>query len=395
MTTRKTFKRAILLGILFVMITASSAFAASVSISASKTSVSPGDTVTVTVSFSGKDIIGIQANVSADGSVTTGGGTVLYAEGSTNSYSQSFSIKANKVGTGKVTVSDVMVSTIEEDSTLSSKSVTINVVAPQTDDSSSSDSSSDSSSSGSTGSTDSSSSDPNNDSTDSTNDTDDSDDEKEEEEEDPLAHTKELTVDGKTALLWTDLSDVEVFEGFTVEEVEYDGQSVEMMKHEERGYYVAYFTDDEGENPTYQLYNEERESFYPYVTIDVARSYVLLQPEESVEVPQGYEESEITIDGERTVCWVQSDGENSDFVLVYAINEDGEKGFYFYDTREGSMQRYVDRSIEVVEEVPVEESAMEKIFNDPVLASILGILGLAVAGLAAALIRILQKNKNR
>ncbi len=107
--------------------------AASISISANKTSVTVGSTVTVTMRVS--DAAGTFKMSSSNSSVLSGGGSVFLDNGS-----QSYTFKANKIGSANVVAAAVEATDYNTEATFSgSKSITINVVSSSSSNSKSSD----------------------------------------------------------------------------------------------------------------------------------------------------------------------------------------------------------------------------------------------------------------
>lgn len=90
------------------------------------------------------------------------------------------------------------------------------------------------------------------------------------------------------------------------------------------------------------IYVPETGALSPYVTIDVAaKSILVLPPDESVALPEGFVATTIQINGNYKVQgWVwQSDGEQQ-YCVVYGMNESGAKNLYRYDIAERTFQRY-------------------------------------------------------
>lgn len=90
------------------------------------------------------------------------------------------------------------------------------------------------------------------------------------------------------------------------------------------------------------IYVPESGELSPFVTIDVAaKSILVLPPDDSVELPEGFAPTSIQLNGNYKVQgWVwQSDAEQQ-YCVVYGMNENGEKNLYRYDIAEKTFQRY-------------------------------------------------------
>lgn len=364
---------------------------ASVSVSASKSTVNVGDTVTVTIKFSGSREIGVVGgsySYSSDvvqlqsASAGLANGKIAFPYGVT---SGTLSFKAIKAGSAKISVNGQVLALEPDDNGEEilgnpSGSATITVKAPAKSSSSSSTSSSSSSGSSSN--------------TSSTNKTPAPAPEPEPEPEpepDPMEKAVEVKIGEETKYLWPELLKVKLPEGFEKSKGVYGEDEIEVAssKDENTDIVLAYITDKNGEKGSFYIFDEEKQEFYPRVNLNAKSSYTILRLNDAQEIPQGYVEAEFEIDGNKVEAWMLESGKSEDFVLLYVMNEEGEKGFYTYDKEEGTMQRFTDRVVEV--EVLIEPEPMgvfEKIFGDPLLASIFGGLGLVAAGLTAGLVKL-------
>lgn len=106
----------------------------------------------------------------------------------------------------------------------------------------------------------------------------------------------------------------------------------------------------------FELVNIDDEIFAVY-----QGKYKLIQPDESVKIPEGYTKTRIIISGISVEVYAPKELD-SDFLLIYAENELGEANFYRYDKVEKTMQRYVEEKIPAVE--PVENVEEDLIKSD-------------------------------
>ena len=74
------------------------------------------------------------------------------------------------------------------------------------------------------------------------------------------------------------------------------------------------------------------------------RSFTVMAPDASVQVPEGLVETAITIDGHAVKGWVWGNETEHQYCVIYAMNEAGEKNFYRYDlnNNERTIQRYFE-----------------------------------------------------
>ena len=222
----------------------------------------------------------------------------------------------------------------------------------------------------------------------------------EEPEQEPIDEAIEVDVNGETLYLWRDLSSLELPNGFEVQTIEYEGEEIEGAVDEERELTLLYLTDEDGENGAFYIYDEESGEFYLYRTLRTNNRYILLQNPQGIEIPEGYSETMLELDGEEIQAWQHEDEDQPDFYLLYAMNEEGERGFYLYDQVEGTMQRFFYRTveIEVINEVEVERepevlSFGERLMEDRTMLGILITLAVISLGLIAALVTMLVKKR--
>lgn len=82
---------------------------------------------------------------------------------------------------------------------------------------------------------------------------------------------------------------------------------------------------------------EPTENPEPEVVVTDKVTYTVIDTSKTIEVPSGYIEVPMQIEGGETKVW-----KNGDFYIVYATSSDGDEGWYRYDTVSGVYQRYVE-----------------------------------------------------
>lgn len=159
---------------------------------------------------------------------------------------------------------------------------------------------------------------------------------------DPALTVKALNVSGASGdmYIWRNLDEVTVPSRYAATELAYHGENVAALEVKDSNAPVLlYLTDAMGENGGYYIYNAEKDSLYPYRTVaSVSKSYILLEPDASVEVPEGFAETTITLGDNEVKAWSMKDAQG-DVYLLYARSPAGDIGFYYYDPADESMQR--------------------------------------------------------
>lgn len=106
----------------------------------------------------------------------------------------------------------------------------------------------------------------------------------------------------------------------------------------EAGVTLGYLVDASGEGKFF-LYNEDDSTFVPYTELKISdtTSIILLTDNGGAKLPNSYQEGELTVADQTYPYWANP--ENDRYDLLYAVNtRTGEKGFYQYDSQDGTYQ---------------------------------------------------------
>ena len=149
-----------------------------------------------------------------------------------------------------------------------------------------------------------------------------------------------VEVNGQQYTISSEFSDVLVPEGFTKTELSYEGQTCQAAVQESSGMYALYLVSAGGQEEFF-LYNPEDGVFSPFEQISVAqdRFIILLQDDKSENLPSIFQKTTLTVNGKDFPAWQNVD--EADYYVVYALNSDGKKSFYQYETTDGTYQRFV------------------------------------------------------
>ncbi|HWQ58296.1 MAG TPA: hypothetical protein VN540_04680 [Clostridia bacterium] len=166
---------------------------------------------------------------------------------------------------------------------------------------------------------------------------------------------------GADMYVWRSIENVTIPSRYSEAEVEYHGESVigAAVKNSDAPT-LLYLSDAGGNNAGYYVYDAARDLLYPYYTISsVSKSYIILEPDGSVEVPAGFTQTTLSIDGKEIAAWESRDAQGGVY-LLYARNPDGEVGYYYYNPADESLQRYA-----VLPPRPVEPTAAPAATPEP------------------------------
>ncbi len=141
--------------------------------------------------------------------------------------------------------------------------------------------------------------------------------------------------------IWRDLGSLTLPSGFADRQVTYAGEYVGGAAIPDReDLILLYLSEAAGENAGYYIYNEQKNTLDPYITISSKlASFTIIWPDETATAPAGFEQTTLEWDEKQLPAWKAP--ESGDIVyLVYARNSKGETGFYLFNTEDESVQRY-------------------------------------------------------
>lgn len=183
-----------------------------------------------------------------------------------------------------------------------------------------------------------------------------SDDEKKAEEakktEDQDTDTEATVEVNKLSYTISDFDEKELPQGYKKAAVTYKNKDFSMGYKESNGVYLAYLkpqesSEDQGDKEDKEntentgdffLYDKETQSFSPYAEISISENAtIVVLSDDNVELPAKYQETTLTIDEKEFPVWqnMEKDG----YYLIYAIDSQGEKSFYEYDSQEETYQK--------------------------------------------------------
>lgn len=146
-------------------------------------------------------------------------------------------------------------------------------------------------------------------------------------------------------------------EGFEEGTTTYEGQTIAVLKGIAKPLKLMCLADDaQGTNIEKYIYNEVSGAIDKMIDItSMQKMYTILPTGPDYPGPTGYTQTELDVKGNKVRAWVKS--AESEFYVVYAMNWNGETSLYAYDTKEQTMQRFVEgNKTENVEDMPQKEN---------------------------------------
>ena len=164
-----------------------------------------------------------------------------------------------------------------------------------------------------------------------------------------------IDIYGEKQYLWRTLTNVKLPENFTTKTIVYDGEQIQAAVNEANDLTIMYFTDDKGTNGSFYIYNGYNQ-FYKFKEIEIGGNhYIPLNSVGDEELPKGYNQSMIELNGESILVWSNTD--KPDFSYIYALNrETNYKGLYVFENNEKTIQRADRKALELILESEKEEN---------------------------------------
>lgn len=220
---------------------------------------------------------------------------------------------------------------------------------------------------------------------------------------DPVA-----TIDGTDYAFVMSEDGLEAPEGFTAGTTTYKDWDVLSFQSPNKKITVVCLKDEDGENHWY-IMDAEKDTFTPYQEYSSQYNrYIIIAAPEGVEIPEEFTETTLKIGDNEVVAYQSADVADKDLYLVYAVNVEGEEGFYEYDAKEQSFLRYVPMIVseevlvpatpaEATPAAPVEVPVEKSPFSSPLVIGILAGAALIIVILIICLVifagRINKQNK--
>lgn len=149
------------------------------------------------------------------------------------------------------------------------------------------------------------------------------------------------TIDGKEYSFVMNEDGLEAPEGFTAGTTTYKDWDVLSYESPNKKITVVCLKDEDGENHWF-IMDAEKDVFTPYQEYSSQYNrYIITAVPDGVAIPDGFKETTLKIEDNSVVAYQSDDIADKDLYLVYAINVEGEEGFYEYDAKEQAFLRYV------------------------------------------------------
>lgn len=153
---------------------------------------------------------------------------------------------------------------------------------------------------------------------------------------------KKFDINGTEWTMVNDIPEDVVPEGFEHSKTVIDGLEYNTL-HGTFGDVTLVYLQSESGNGLF-VYDAAQNAAYEFVRINSESHFIVVLLPKVDDVPEGYNEISLSIEGKGVATAYQTKGEKTDdqtkdFYLVYAINDNGESGWYTYDSVDGTYMR--------------------------------------------------------
>ncbi len=159
------------------------------------------------------------------------------------------------------------------------------------------------------------------------------------ENSDQQENWKKFDINGTEWTMINDIPEDIVPEGFEHSKTVIDGLEYNTLHSTFGDITLIYMQSDSGSSLF--VYDAAQNAAYDYVRINSESHFIVVLLANVDDVPEGYNEVSLSIEGKGVVTAYQSndDSTDKDFYLVYAMNDQGESGWYTYDSVDGTYIR--------------------------------------------------------
>lgn len=207
---------------------------------------------------------------------------------------------------------------------------------------------------------------------------------------------KKFNINGTEWTMVNDIPEDVVPEGFEHSKTVIDGLEYNTL-HGTFGDITLVYLQSESGNGLF-VYDAAQNAAYEYVRINSESHFIVVLLPKVDDVPEGYNEVSLSIEGKGVATAYQTkaekkDDKTKDFYLVYAMNDNGESGWYTYDSVDGTYMRTELSTPTVAQEEndAVKSELVPGIANKYLVLA--AILILVIIILALLLLVVVVKNK--
>lgn len=174
------------------------------------------------------------------------------------------------------------------------------------------------------------------------------------------------TIDGQTYDVAYDINPKNIPEGYTQGESTFGDRKIVSFTSPGGGLVIVRLVNSNNIGQWF-TFDEATQTFNQFVSVNIPENrFVLLEMPTDIQIPEGFaqEATDVEIGGVATKAYASTNSDLAGFYATYAMDKNGTKGIYVYDSTQGTLQRYAAFTIVQVvaptpEEKPTEEPKEE------------------------------------
>lgn len=161
----------------------------------------------------------------------------------------------------------------------------------------------------------------------------------------------DIEISGTMYAIYENFTDALIPDGFTRTTIQYNGSEHNAISQDVSGKKLVFLVTGSND-PITALYEEGSNQFIVAERVNVTDEFYIfiLGEADGSSLPENFAETTLELNGTIFPAWENT--ESTDYYLMYALSSNGDEGFYQYDKKEGTYQRYTVPEKEEVEEEP-------------------------------------------
>ena len=162
----------------------------------------------------------------------------------------------------------------------------------------------------------------------------------------PPEDALDVTIDGVPMTILDTQASVDLPKGFSWSNLTINRVEVPAAVNKDTGMTLLYLVGEDKTQDGFFIYDVEEDTFTRFRTLTVGGGTYLLYDLPAEEL-KGMTRSVLDYEGGQVSAYIHRDGTLKDFCVVWAAPVGGEAGWYTYDKKEGTLQRYHTVAVEV------------------------------------------------
>lgn len=128
---------------------------------------------------------------------------------------------------------------------------------------------------------------------------------------------------------------------FSINKIAFDSVEYPCLRFDKGDLVLLYLVEkgSKDKKGTLYIYDQNGGEIYSFVKLESEYGYVIALKPEAASVPEGFESVNVSIEGKGSLKSFQSPDYSNEYFLFQAFNKGGEKGWYWFESSEGTYQK--------------------------------------------------------